>query len=307
VNQTSSDLFYTYQTNGTQYELTAKMESQKYQSVAANDGGPYADLVEEGTNLTLAAMDFGNASSTGGIATGTVTLANMKMSIVNGDAFVDFGASGSLTPYIGDKLTITDSGSHTLVGYIKAAGTGETYGSELLYDPGMDNASYFSAGGTPATLAIATSGCQSGSCLQVTPTTAWGWAYQNFTATSGMLLKASAYMKQGTETSGEWLYILDPTWRVTLARVSAWPSSWTQYAGYGTTATTSANYLQAYEGATVGKTSLFDTASVKQVLTPSATGVTITSTMGGSTYNWTSEDSGFNVDDSGGYTYSISH
>ena len=39
---------------------------------------------------------------------------------------------------------------------------------------------------------------------------------------------------------------------------------------------------------------LFDEASVKQVLTPSATGVTITSTPGGTTYNWASVESGFN-------------
>ena len=114
-------------------------------------------------------------------------------------------------------------------------------------------------------------------------------------------------MKLGTETDNERWSIYDPTWTVTLMNVTAWPSSWTQSVGYGTTATTSINFIQVYEGKTVGQTSLFDTASVKQVLTPSTTGVTIASTMGGSTYNWTSEDSGFKMNDSGGYTYSISH
>jgi hypothetical protein len=60
-----------------------------------------------------------------------------------------------------------------------------------------------------------------------------------------------------------------------------------------------------YSGQTSGKTTLYDTASVTQVLTPSTTGVTIVSSSGGSSYNWTSEQSGFNRDDSGGYTYSI--
>ena len=50
---------------------------------------------------------------------------------------------------------------------------------------------------------------------------------------------------------------------------------------------------------------LFDEASLKQVLTPSATGVTIVSAAGGSTYNWTYEQSGFNRNDSSGYTYKV--
>lgn len=47
-------------------------------------------------------------------------------------------------------------------------------------------------------------------------------------------------------------------------------------------------------------TMLFDEASLKQVLTPSATGVTITSTPNGGTYNWASIESGFNYNDAGG-------
>ena len=66
TNQSSTGLYYTYTTDGsTLYELTAKMESQKYQTIAQTDGGQYSDLYEKGTNLTLAAMDFGNASSSG--------------------------------------------------------------------------------------------------------------------------------------------------------------------------------------------------------------------------------------------------
>ena len=49
---------------------------------------------------------------------------------------------------------------------------------------------------------------------------------------------------------------------------------------------------------------VFDDYSVKQVNTPSATGVTITSTANGSIYNWTSTDAGFKLNDTN-YTYSI--
>lgn len=73
TNQTSSGLYYTYETNGSQYEFTAGMESKKYQQggsndVVSTDGGQYNDLYEKGTNLALAPIDF-YANSTGGVPT----------------------------------------------------------------------------------------------------------------------------------------------------------------------------------------------------------------------------------------------
>src|ERR1017187_4427763 len=111
TNNTSSNLFYTYQTNGNQYEVTATMESQKYQSIEANDGGTYSDLFEQGTNLALASQDYGNPS----LGSGNVSPSSMRLSTINGTAFVDLSSAGTLTPYIGDKLTITDNTGHQLV------------------------------------------------------------------------------------------------------------------------------------------------------------------------------------------------
>lgn len=299
-NQTSSGLYYTYETNGSLYELTAKMESQKYQALEGTDGGEYSDLYEKGTSLALAGMDYGGGGGGTVLASGTVTQANMRLSIVNGAAFVDFSAAGTLTPYLGDKLSITDSSGKTLVGYIKAAGTGETYGSELLSNTTFDDTSYlWNSGATISSV----SGGQSGNALQVSLTTAYGYAGQNVTVTSGALLRYSCYMKLGTETSYEYIQVGDGN-NSQLAQAIASPSSWTQYILY-VTANTSPEYA-TYRGVTSGTTSLFDTASSKQVLTPSAMGVTIVSASGGSTYNWTSEGSGFNRNDSSGYTYSIS-
>jgi prepilin-type N-terminal cleavage/methylation domain-containing protein len=302
TNNSSSNLFYTYQTNGTQYEVTATMESQKYQSVEANDGGTYSDLFEQGTKLVLAAMDFGGGS--GSSATGTVTQANMRLSTINGTAFVDFSVSVSLTPYIGDKLTVSDSAGHHLIGWIKAAGTGETYGSELLTNPAMDTLGSFALNNVTTT--ILSTGCQSGNCLQVKPTSAYGSAYQYLSSiTSGWLLRTSAYLKAGTETNFLGLSLSNASYVVITPTTWVLPATWTQYVLYATADSTASNFTQSYQGATVGKTSLFDSASVQQVLTPSTTGVTIVSTAGGSIYNWMSEDSGFNRNDSGGYTYAI--
>ena len=67
TNASSSRLYYTYTTNGSQYELTAAMESAKYQlggpsDVVSTDGGTDAYLYEKGTNLALAPVDYGLSS-----------------------------------------------------------------------------------------------------------------------------------------------------------------------------------------------------------------------------------------------------
>jgi prepilin-type N-terminal cleavage/methylation domain-containing protein len=67
VNQSSSRLYYTYTTNGTQFEFTASMESQKYglagpSDVVTADGGTNAYLYEKGPNQVLEPIDYGSAS-----------------------------------------------------------------------------------------------------------------------------------------------------------------------------------------------------------------------------------------------------
>jgi hypothetical protein len=110
----------------------------------------------------------------------------MKLSLVNGTAFVDFSAAGALTPYICGQLTITDSSGRHLVGFIKAAGSGETYGSELMSNTNF--AATTGIGSFNTTLAIVGGG-QSGNALQVT--LAGGQSYGNaenfFPTTSGSL------------------------------------------------------------------------------------------------------------------------
>jgi type IV pilus assembly protein PilA len=61
VNASSSGLFYTYQTNGSQYEITALMESQKYQyggsaDKVSSDGGYIPVAYEVGTSPALSAL-----------------------------------------------------------------------------------------------------------------------------------------------------------------------------------------------------------------------------------------------------------
>jgi len=70
TNNSSSKLYYTYTTNGTQYEATAAMESAKYSvggsnDVISNDGGTLASVYEKGSKFGLEPMDYGDSSLMG--------------------------------------------------------------------------------------------------------------------------------------------------------------------------------------------------------------------------------------------------
>jgi len=245
----------------------------------------------KGAGSQLSKTIFGEGKSTDTTSSGSVTQANMKMSIVSGTAFADFSSAGKLTPYIGNKIVITDStGTHKLTGYIKAAGTGETYGSEVISDIGFDNAGLWatddaarwSVGSSKATASSAYSNTSlyTDGAIQIVQNGLYKQQYDILTLTGG-----SVYWRVISTMSG-------PTQNSTGTKISYYNfnfSGWKQFAfqsGGGLSGT-------------------FDNYSVKQVLTPSTTGVTITDTAGGTNYNWTTEDSGFNRNDSGNYTYTI--
>jgi len=66
TNSTSSGLYYTYTTSGSQYELTAAMESSKYQKggsgdVISGDGASLSTVYAKGTNLALEPLDYGSS------------------------------------------------------------------------------------------------------------------------------------------------------------------------------------------------------------------------------------------------------
>lgn len=70
VNQSSSRLYYTYDTNGSQYEVTSVMESAKYglggsNDVIGPDGGTLASVYEKGSKLGLEPLDYGDNTLVG--------------------------------------------------------------------------------------------------------------------------------------------------------------------------------------------------------------------------------------------------
>lgn len=70
TNNTSSRLYYTYTTNGTQFEVTAPMQSTKYQLGGSNDqitgdGASLATVYAKGSNPTLEPLDYGDQTLVG--------------------------------------------------------------------------------------------------------------------------------------------------------------------------------------------------------------------------------------------------
>jgi hypothetical protein len=224
-----------------------------------------------------------------------------------GRAFVDFNGV-ELSDWTGHKITIRDSAGKELVGCIKAAGTGETYSSELLNNPTFETTANIWVDDATAASVL---GGQTDRCLRVTSNGIGSHfsAGDSKTCANGALLKGSAYVKAGTEgrqsvslgiAGGDW-----HTWNILFNTDG--PLDWTACSAYGTADST--NFAMIYGGyvdpAAAGEIRYFDTASVKQVLTPSATGVTITNSAASEVYDWASEESGFNRNDYFGYTYEI--
>jgi hypothetical protein len=123
TNSVTSNLYYTYQTNGSQYELTATVESQKYQAKAVNDGGRYSDLYEYGTKLSLAPVDY--KSGGGGGSTSSLTLAN-AIHWSNDNNAVTSVTSTSMTNTSGNFLTISVFWKNDVT-ISSVSGNGNTY------------------------------------------------------------------------------------------------------------------------------------------------------------------------------------
>lgn len=239
---------------------------------------------------------------------GTVTRANIRLSIADGAAFIDFSADDVLTSYVGFKLTLTDSAGKKLIGYIKSIGNGETYGAELLSNTGFD-ANTTGWGGTRCTIE-SVSGGDSGNALELTATGVSAQsAYQTIgssAAQAGKLIRFGGKVKSGTSGNESFYFGMYPGAGSNLTHNGGTSSgSWAEYYAYGVGAATGTATFQCAKNSATLATMLFDTVSAKQVLTPSTTGVTIVSTPAGDTYNWLSEESGFNRNDTS-YTYALS-
>jgi hypothetical protein len=239
------------------------------------------------------------------------TLANTRLSLVNGTAFADFSLAGSLTPFLGQRLTVYDSSGCKAIGYIKDAGTAESLDSELVTNGDFETGDPPTGwnAGTNTTL-VQEGGGQSGNCMSVYNALGAGAAASSNRAIStsvGALYKASRYVKDGTASGNGSNFILYKAAFASVINSTGTintTGSWVQATFYAVAMDT-APLVYLYKASGSDGTILFDTVSVKKVLTPSATGITITSTPNGTVYNWESIESGFNYNDASGYSYYV--
>ena len=252
------------------------------------------------TCLMVLALFFPISTSATVVATGTVSLGNTGLSLVNGTAFVMLNVLGTglnLAPYAapgGHKITICSVTYPTqcAVGYIKAAGNSET----LVSTGGPLNDGNVITNGTfdSDTAWTKNTGWTIGSGTLNVNISGWGNAHQD--NISGIVL-ASLYKTTVdiVRNSGSGLFYWGNT-NGTQFNSSGGKTDY--YCASGGT------YNYFYFGSSDFNGTVDNVVS-KRVLTPSSTGVTISSTKGGEVYNWLTNTLTTGLNDAAGYSYVI--
>jgi hypothetical protein len=187
------------------------------------------------------------------------------LSTVNGTAFIS-NPSFPLDWAVNRLITLT-AGGKTLTGWGKAAGTGETLDTEIFASPTFDATTGWTFIGS----------CEiSGGKFYIWGDGSNGYLTDVNVLTVGALYKNVPVISRNTATS---LSILFGTAETLSTGI-------TSAAVYKTAAT---NRFFKYTQIGAGNVDI-DSGSLKKVLTPSATGITIVSTQGGATQNWASDD-----------------
>ncbi len=315
---------YIYPMNPGTYAAAPILESRDFMP-----SSPFEELVIRGVDIIAKSasaspgylkckfrVNQGNQFS--GESAGSVTQANMKISAVDGTAFIDFTAASILTGNLAKYLVVTDSTGKQIKGWIKAAGTGETFGSEVhadanaASDPSANEANAttgWSTDGPPDTFESTNVGTPNVGSYHLHVVSSSGYKgfyrYNGGINQFGKLVKWTYDFKRVSGTSIK-VQITDVT-TGTIWGLKIYTSGTTYLSGETLYATLEDNtnprtIIRLWN---VAGEFYWDNDSLKQVLTPSTTGVTIVSTQGGTTYNWTSKESGFNYNDPAGYTYEI--
>lgn len=229
-----------------------------------------------------------------GTPDGIQTITGLRISAVDGTAFLDNCAE--LQKYAGRMIRIYDSGSRYLEGWIKANGSGEGL-SEIELLSGKSWTNYvanpfetFTVSGLDITSAINSS---SGACCWLQITASIGVLAK---LTTNIIINASDIAAVVFDNTNN----LSSSTRFEIIQNIA---SSNNYSVYGTMP-----YVNPYFGYRVTNSHMVNFSasghSIKQVLTPSALGLTIVSTQGGSTYNFTTKTASF-VYNAASYRYKI--
>lgn len=207
------------------------------------------------------------------MATQTLAGLTCNLSIVNGAAFVT-NPSVSLAPYINRKITITDAANKALVGWIKAAGAGETYSSNLV--SGWTN---YTAPNEYATLT--TSGVDITSAIDDHHAASANMTGDIAAVSEGQLYRCqNAIVVNSGQSPSFGMYVNAGNPSVTFSGADSYRIATGSHNKFFIYNTAAANWSMTG-------------FLLRRVLTPSAGGVRIVDAQGGTTYDWASEASGF--------------
>ena len=272
-------------------------------STAGAPGGPLQTVAKVNTGLFP-------------LASGSVSLANTKISSVDGTAFLDLGATVNVAQYVGRKITVTmhSDAAKSIVGYILAAGTAETYGSELhttagaTSDPNGNEADTTDGWANAGYETFESSGADKsvGSySLHLVRTAGTDEASAKATATTNWLLRKMFAIKAIAAGSARVNHQYGGGTQGAVIVSAPIPNAWTSYTAYATVVTGGAYCGIDVISPTNNSELYIDNLSVRKTLTPSATGVLIVSAAGGAIRNFTSITAGFSYADATGYDYVI--
>jgi hypothetical protein len=201
-----------------------------------------------------------------------VTLASQTANISNiASYYFISNPSTDLRPYTGKYATFND-GTKTKKVLLGLVGSNEQYDTELLLNPSFAiNTDNWNA--WQGTLASVVGG-QIGNCCEITRSSGvYSGAYSAPYNFSGKLLKSTIYIKSGTSLNEAYAFGVT-TGSGIGAKTGTSSTSWTQNTQYKTGV--AINYYEIIKNTSTVGTMLFDEASCKQVLTPSATGIWFT-------------------------------
>ena len=223
----------------------------------------------------------------------TLTITGLRISAVDATAFVD--NAPELIQYANRnyELTITDTAGKKLVGVLGSVGSGETLGSELVTNGD------FESWPNPPTLASGWTkyhnetgiysqesadpyqGDYSQKYARVSEASNQGVQSSGINLTEGMLLRMQLAAKfTGSSLLGRFLSFTAGS--VISDTISISTQAWTMYERYGTCPGNANNYrISAMSGFNSSGDMWVDSASAKQVLTPSTTGALIRSSPTG--------------------------
>ncbi|MFA5099055.1 MAG: type II secretion system protein [Candidatus Paceibacterota bacterium] len=276
INTTSTGNYYSYVTGGS-YQLATVFESSKYNQTLTSQYYTIGTATNLMPTVTLV------ASSTG---------VTMNLSTANGYAFIT-SSSLNLTPYINRYVIISD-GTNNIQGFIKAQGSGETLGNELIVNGDMELDSSWGNYGSLVTSNIRSNEQAHGGIYgrKIISPNGYGATQIISSVNTGALYFATGYIYTAVgagrfsykNLADNFGYLLTSSYNF-----ASWTSIGNRYFTINNIGLRI--ILEACYGGS--STLYYDDASIKQVLTPSASGVTITNTRGGSTYNWAT-NSGIN-------------